>query len=200
MALLRRENMLRRLFVGIAILFFLFACNKGLTPPDSTFNLSRFSVFPQGGNPVGYWVPDTINPVEVTILDELPIDSMQINGDLDGFFSFAYNEICSVNAVLNFRPVVYIDTAKIEIAPIADTIVATGPFDIIEDKMMQLPVVTNDFDLDTLGFTSSQNTLDLISQNITFNLIMEVRLYFIFHLVRSQELALAKKRQNGFSH
>lgn len=193
--------MLRRLFVGIAILLFLFACNKGLTPPDSTLILSRFYVSPQGGNPVGCWEPDSINPVEVTILDDIEVDSFYLDAEVDGYFLFAYDEICSVKAVMSLKPEIYIDGEKIPLdVHVLDTITGTGPYDVLEDQILHAPLQSTNFKLDTLGFTSEQDRLELISLPNTFNYIIEIKLYFVFHLVRSQELALARKRQDDFSH
>jgi hypothetical protein len=164
----------------------LFACDKGLAPPENLSNLSRFPVAPQGGNPVGFWVPDSICPIEVTILDDLPVDSLKLNTDMDGFFSFAYNEVCSVEAVIHFVPKVYVDTLELELQ-IADTVSGIGPYNVIGGQMLHVPLQSTYFQLDTLGFTSHENRLDLISLPNTFNYLMEIRLYFIFHLVRSEE-------------
>jgi len=190
--------MFRRLFVILSILLFLLACNKGLTPPESASNLSRFSVPPQGGNPIGFWIPDSINPVEVTILDELPVDSMHLETRLDGFFSLAYNEVCSVRTILNFTPKVFVDTLALELQ-IADTVSGNGPYDVIDDQILHVPLQSTYFQLDTLGFTSDGDRLDLITLPNTFKYILEIRLCFVFHFIRSQESVLSKKRQDGGS-
>ena len=190
--------MFRRFFIATSIFLFIFACDKGLTPPESSSNLSRFFVPPQGGNPVGFWVPDSINPVEVTILDELPVDSLHLDTRLDGFFSLAYNEICSVRAVLNFTPKVFIDTLALEFQ-IVDTVSGSGPYDIIDDQILHVPLRSAFFQLDTLGFTAERDRLDLITLPNTFKYILEIRLCFVFHFVRSQEAALSKKRRDGGS-
>ena len=187
--------MLRRLFIVLSI--FLFACDQGLTPPESSSDLSRFSVPPQGGNPVGFWVPDSINPVEVTILDELPVDSMYLETQLDGFFSLAYNEVCSVRTVLNFTPKVFVDTLALELQ-IADTVSGSGPYDVIDDQILHVPLQSTYFQLDTLGFTADGDRLDLISLPNTFKYILEIRLCFVFHFIGSQEEFLSKAEQ--YSH
>lgn len=186
--------MYRRLFFILSVLLFLFACDKGLTPPESSSDLSRFSVPPQGGNPVGFWVPDSINPVEVTILDELPVDSMHLKTRLDGFFSLAYNEVCSVRTVLNFTPKVFVDTLTLELQ-IADTVSGNGPYDVIDDQILHVPLQSTYFQLDTLGFTADGDRLDLISLPNTFKYILEIRLCFVFHFVRSQEEVLSKAEE-----
>jgi hypothetical protein len=191
--------MFRRLFIILSILLFLFACNKGLTPPEGASNLSRFSIPPQGGNPVGFWIPDSVHPVEVTILDELPVDSMHLETRLDGFFSLAYNEVCSVRTILNFKPKVFVDTLALELQ-IADTVSGTGPYDVIDDQILHVPLQSTYFQLDTLGFTAEGDRLDLITLPNTFKYILEIRLCFVFHFIRSQEAAFSKKRLNDSSN
>lgn len=176
------------------------ACNKGLTPYETIY----FPITPEGGDPVGTWVPDTLNPVDVEILDEEIIsflDSLVIDTELDGEFFLSYAGVCSVYALMTMNALAYLPGSTSPIThSIFDTIYGEGAYEVIDDVVLHLPIQSTNFQLDTLGFTARQNNLDLITLPNTFDYmgIMEIPLYFVFHLIRSEEEA-SNKTENVFT-
>jgi len=188
--------------VTIFFLVFLllsFKCDKGLIPPESKVSEIEFPVKPLGGDLVGEWVPSEVDPVEAGVMDEslLPdfVDSLIISSTLEGNFKFYVNEQCSIYAELTFNPKVYLQGLPVPLElTIGDTITATGDYEIVDENILCLPVQTSRFDLDTLGFTSSEDRLDLITPYITFSYedLMEFPIYLIFHLTRKSQSSSQK--------
>ncbi|MFH1942345.1 MAG: hypothetical protein ABIL68_09595 [bacterium] len=190
---------MHRLAIFYSFIFLITACNKGLTPPEQPLFTNGFPIQPQGGNPVGDWIPDPVNPVTLTILDESQIpavvDSLIIDTELDGAFSFSVAGVCSVQALLTLKPSVYLLGTPIPFTiTINDTISGKGPFRVAEDIILVLPVRSTHFNFDTLGFTASQNRIDLISLPNIFDYegIIQIPVFFVFHLVLPTETQLGK--------
>lgn len=187
--------MVQKLAALLALaLFVVTACDKGLAPPEAPSQTINFPIAPEGGNPVGVWEPDTTNPVDVTIIDKgnlsVLIDSLVIKSDLTGIFSFSVTGVCSVQAVLTINPIVYLPNIENPLVlTIADTLRGTGPYEVIDNRVLDLPVETSIFQLDTLGFTSRADSLELISLPNTFPQegFSDIRFFFVFHLIRSTE-------------
>jgi len=178
----------------VLTLFVLTACDKGLAPPEAPPKTVSFPIAPEGGNPVGVWEPDTTNPVDVTIIDtsKIPlfIDSLVIKSNLNGLFSFSVAGVCSVQAVLTLNPIVYLPNVENPLVlTIADTLHGDGPYEVIDNRVLDLPIETSIFQLDTLGFTSRADSLELISLPNTFPQegFSDIRFFFVFHLIRSTE-------------
>lgn len=179
-------------FVVVVVLYFLIltACDKGLSPPEFLPIGIDFPITPEGGNPVGNWLPDTINSVDVTILnkEKIPsfVDSLSLNTELDGTFTFAVTGVCSIQALLTIQPEVYIQglSSPLIIPDIVDTLCGQGSYEIIEDRIFHLPLETNLFHLDTLGYTRSRSHLDLITLPNTFPYegFGDINFFFVFHL------------------
>lgn len=179
---------------SVLALFVLTACDKGLAPPERLPKTISFPIAPEGGNPVGVWGPDTTNPVDVTIIDtsKIPkfIESLVIRSNLNGLFSFSIAGVCSVQAILTLNPIVYLKGAENPLVlTIADTLRGSGPYEVTDNRVLDLPVETSIFQLDTLGFTSHADSLKLISLPNTFPQegFSDIRFFFVFHLVRSTE-------------
>jgi len=185
-----------KLFVFLVLLFA--ACDKGLFPPEIPRIALNFPITPEGGDPTGAWVPHTTNPVDVGILDEeilSYLDSLVINTELSGEFFFSAAESCFVHAFMTMHALAYPQGITTPITySIFDTIYGEGHYQVIDDVALHLPVKSTNFRLDTLGFTAHQNDLNFITLPNTFDYmgIMEIPLYFVFHLVRSNEKALSK--------
>ena len=173
-------------FILLSVL--IFACNRGLTPPETPSQEIVFPVQPEGGNPIGVWLPDTSNTADVALLEEFPVDSIVFNTDVDGLFSLELTGICSVYAVISIRPLIYEGGAPLPLnIVIQDTLIGNGSFELIQDEVLYLPVESTIFNFDTLGFSSRQSTLDLITLPTTYvyeNLVT-LQFYSILHLVRS---------------
>jgi hypothetical protein len=185
---------MRRHAIFFSFVFLMTACNNGLTPPEQPPFTNDFPIQPQGGNPVGDWIPDPVNPVTVTILGDPQIlalvDSLIIHTELNGIFSFSVAGICSVQALLTLTPLAYIPGAQDPFSiTIDDTISGTGAYQVIEDKILQLPIKSTHFKLDTLGFTATQNRIDLISLPNIFRYEgnIQIPIFFVFHLVPPAE-------------
>jgi len=170
----------------------LLSCDKGLAPFLNQNNDHKIPSSQNGGNPVGFWVPDTLEPVEVTILDESKIpsmvDSLSLNSNLEGSFAFYPSTVCSVMAVMTIHPTVYMlgSTSPLHAQAVTDTIQGDGYYEIIGDSILCLPVQSNHFNIDTLYYTVTENDLMLLTQENTFNYmqLVEIPLYFTFHLMR----------------
>jgi hypothetical protein len=169
------------------------ACDKGLSPPEATSLLSDFPVEPEGGSPVGVWEPDSLHPVEATLLDMDKIahlvDSLKMESTLEGFFSFDISEACSIHAVLTIKPYVYLkDLPAPLILEISDTLRADGPYSINDGKVLSIPLDYTTFDLDTLGITQKEDALNLISmvRYFPYEGFSELRYYLIIHLNRRE--------------
>ena len=182
------------LLIFIFIFILLSACDKGLSPSENELIPLNFPQEPQGGNPIGNWSPSGTNPVMVTILDyeQIPdmVDSLIINTTLEGYFELEVANTCSIEVIMTLNPQVYLQGSSIPLTlSIADTISGNGPYRIIDDIILNLPVTSTSFQLDTLGFTAVQDSLDLISLPNMFNYqqIIEFPIYFVFHLTRSSE-------------
>ena len=186
---------MRTLKIFTAILIFtLSACDKGLSPPETVPSVIDFPITPQGGNPTGYWIPDSTIPVEVTILDEekIPsfVDSLFLESNLSGVFSFEVSGSCSVNAVLTINPTVYLQGLPTPLVlSIVDTLQANGPYEVIDNRILCIPMNSSFFNLDTLGFTHQNDNLDLITLPNTFpdDAFSDIRFFFVFKLNRSTE-------------
>jgi len=180
--------MMRYLVMGVIFsLFLLSGCDQGLTPPDLTPSLIEFPVMPEGGNPVGTWIPHATNPIEVILLDEFPVDSVVFKSELNGIISLEITGICSVNAVVSFRPLIYNLGQVLEFdTTLTDTLWGNGPYDIIADNILLLPIESNVINFDTLGYTSQQSRLDLITLPTVFVFedMISFRFFAIIHLTR----------------
>jgi hypothetical protein len=167
-------------------------CDQGLTPPEQESLSIEFPVLPDGGNPVGYWTPDPVCPVDAIILKELPVDSLGIHIGLNGDFEFYSDFRCNILAEMDLDITVYlpIEPFVVSIPTIYDTLRCDGPYDIVNETVLTMPLESAHFNLDTLGITADVNTMDLISPPIEFDYmgIMTVHLAFIFHLNRSSEI------------
>ncbi|RKY53002.1 MAG: hypothetical protein DRP89_06820 [Candidatus Neomarinimicrobiota bacterium] len=187
--------MVQKLVVLLALtLFVVTSCDKGLAPPEAPSKTVSFPIVPEGGNPVGVWEPDTTNPVDVTIIDKdkIPsfIDSLIIESNLNGVFSFSIAGVCSLQAVLTINPIVYLPNVENPLVlTITDTLRGDGPYEVTDNRVLDLPVETSIFQLDTLGFTSRADSLTLISLPNTFPQegFSDIRFFFVFHLIRSTE-------------
>ena len=180
---------MRGLLIWVALsAILLTACNKGLTPPEIQPSVIDFPIPPEGGNPAGFWVPDTTRPVEVILLDEFPVDSIIFDTEFNGVFSFELTGVCSLNAILTVSPNIYVLGQRVALdISISDTISGQGPYHIIEDKALTIPVETTVFNVDTLGFSSYENSLDLITlpTMYTYENTLDLRFYCLIHLTRS---------------
>ncbi len=182
------------LMTFLSVLVLQTACDKGLAPPENVPRVIDFPITPEGGNPAGSWIPDETNPVSLVIMDPTAIpfivDSLNIDTALEGFFRFEISSICSVYAVLTLVPSAYVlgSTQPITVV-INDTLSGTGTFEINDDRALALPLETQIFNLDTLGFTASANHMDLITLPNLFNYmdIVEIPVYFVFHLIRAPD-------------
>jgi hypothetical protein len=186
----------RKLIILILPLYFIIACDKGLFLPQDNRPSENGTQTQEGGNPLGFWLPDTISPVEITILDyetisEL-VDSLILETNLEGTFVFEEAEICSIFAILNINSLVYLLGATTPLIPptIIDTLSGAGPYEIIDQTKLHLPIQSSQFKLDTLNYSVNNNRLDMISQKNIFNYmgIIEIPLYFNIHLIRSNEV------------
>ncbi|MCJ7812260.1 hypothetical protein MUP95_02935 [bacterium] len=181
--------------IYVLILFFLLmACDQGLMPPEILDINFKFIIPPQGGNPVGIWIPDTSKPVNITLINEnkLPtfIDSLILETELDknGIFSFSVSGLCSIRAILNIEPTVYIQgLASPLVLTMNDTLFSNGPYEILDDKILCLSMETTFSQLDTLGFTCWENSLELISLPNTFPVqgFDDIQFYYVIYLTRS---------------
>ena len=185
--------MVRKIVLLVVLIFsILVGCDNGLTPPDYEPISVDFPVTPLGGNPMGFWEPDTTNPVDTIILEELPVDSLNLDIEVEGIFSFKSDYQCSVLAEMDINLTVYlpIEPYVVPIPTIYDTLRCQGDYDVINGHVLALPMESIHFDLDTLGITADGNMLDLITPPMDFDYmgVMTVRLSFVFHLVRSSEI------------
>lgn len=186
-----------------ALLGMLFsACDEGLSPYEVQPLTLEFPIEPLGGNPTGTWLPDSIDPILITILDasQIPavVDSMRITSELDGSFSFEITGDCHVEALLTIKPTIYLIGSPNPLSlTLTDTIKGEGSFYLIEDRVLQTPIQSMNFDLDTLGFTNIQDNLELISPPTIFNYmgLVEIPVFLAFRLIRDtgSNLAFAQK-------
>jgi hypothetical protein len=179
----------KRLWVIIAAFSSLVFCDKGLQPPEESSEMPVFSIEPLGGNPVGTWQPDDSLSLELIILDEsvIPsiVDSLALNPRWEGFFHFELTGVCSVSAVLTLAPEVWVSSLPNPMSFLfTDTLSAYGPYELIDDKMLFLPMENQVFHLDTLGISSTARGMDLISVNNMFSYegILNIPVTFVFHL------------------
>ena len=194
------EKMIRKTICLLLLsCFIVLACDKGLAPPEIDPISSEFPVMPLGGNPVGNWVPRPEDPVELTMIDDSQIpalvDSFIFDTELKGIFNFELANVCSVDAVLTLNPLVYLQGSTEPIPfTFPDTIRGSGAYYLIENNILQTPIESTNFNLDTLGFTSGLNSLELISLPNVFSYlgIIDIPIYFIFHLTRADQNPLQK--------
>lgn len=177
-----------------AILFALIltACDKGLIPPDTPPVQINFPIPPEGGNPAGIWLPDATKPVEVTLLDEFPVDSIIFDTELQGIFSFELTGVCSVNAIITLVPNIYVLGQELGLnITLIDTLLGNGPYEFITNEALYLPIQSNILNVDTLGFTTHQASLDLIMLPTTYTWenSITLRFYCLIHLTRQVEQA-----------
>jgi len=180
------------------ILFSCLTCHHGLEPPIVIPVIVDLPVEPTGGNPVGVWRPHPTHPVDVTLMetDQIPefVDSLIIGTQLQGIFSISMTQVCSVQAVLTLTPTVYLAGFPDPfVVTITDTLHGSGTYEIINDRIMALPIQSTTFDLDTLGFSSVSDGLDLISpvNTFTYEGMIELQVHFVFHLVVSDMNGIA---------
>lgn len=171
------------------------SCDKGLSPPAVPSLSNQFPVEPLGVNPVGQWTPRAQDPVDITILDDSQIpavvDSMFFRVALDGGFEFTGDGDCRVAALMTIDAQVYLQDSPTPLQfTFPDSITGEGPYYIIDDTILETPIRSTLFNLDTLGFTSAADALQLISLPNVFSYlgIIEVPIYMIFHLARADEI------------
>jgi len=170
------------------------ACNQGLTPPPPSQVLVTFNPAPEGGNPVGYWVPDEMRAVDASLVDDVDVDTVILDIGLDGLFAFETVERCSINAVMTVNALVRLPgnpPIELRIPTFYDTLSGTGFYNILDDRVLLTPIQSSFFDLDTLGFTASAGKMMLITPAIPFNYmdIMTLDVALIFHLKLEETLA-----------
>jgi hypothetical protein len=167
------------------------ACDKGLAPPPGQGSGYRFPQQPLGGNPMGRWIPDTVDAVDVHFLAQVPADSVNFETGFQGIFSFEQTFICSVDAVLRFKPIIFTggDTLPLDIE-VADSIKGQGAFQIVEDKVLLLPVESHIIDLSTLGFSTGTNTMDFITQALEYEYqgFYKLEYFLVLHMIREAEI------------
>ena len=134
-----------KFYILIVLLWIVVACHQGLAPFETLYLNVDFPILPEGGNPVGIWIPDTTKPVHVALVDpdQLPtiVDSLILKTELEkeGLFSFSNSGLCSVYAVLQIEPVVYLQgLGNPLVFSMNDTLTADGPYEIIDDKILSL--------------------------------------------------------------
>ena len=184
----------KKLYLMIISFLFLMTCHQGLAPLEILYSGFEFPIPPEGGDPVGVWIPDTTKPVHVALVDpdQLPmiVDSLILITELEkeGLFSFSNSGLCSIYAVLIIEPTVYLQGLPNPLVlSMNDTLIADGPYEIIDDKILSLSIETTISQLDTLGFTSHQNDLELISLPNTFPVpgFDNIQFYYVMYLTRS---------------
>lgn len=182
--------MIRSLTTCFALsLIIIFACDKGLSPPDDAPHQINFPIPPEGGNPVGFWLPDTTNPMEVTLLTDMgsAADSVVFDTELEGIFSFEFTGACSVHAIMTLIPIVYNNGQSVPLGiVIVDTLKGIGQYDLMTDEVLFLPIESEVMNLDTVGFTHRQTKLDLISlpTSYTWQNFITIEFYSLIHLTR----------------
>ena len=192
--------MMRKIILLIVTALVLVSCDKGLSPPEILPLSHQFPLEPLGVNPIGNWSPRERNPVDLTILDDSQIpdvlDSMRFEITLDGNFEFKNDGDCSVAALMTIDARVYLQEAQTPLQfTFPDSITGEGPYYILDDTILQTPIQSTMFQLDTLGFTSSTYTLDLISLPNVFSYlgIIDILVYFVFHLEKDVEGVLGSR-------
>ena len=184
----------------ILSIFVIAACDKGLSPTEIPEWLSTFPVPPEGGDPVGMWIPDTTSPVAVGILDTSFVsllDSLIIDTELAGQYVFSDAGVCSVHVLMTMNALAYIGGSPSPFITytLYDTTQGKGAYQVIEDVALELPIQSTNFDFDTLGFTAYSDYLELITLPNVFHIEdfgVDIPLYFLFHLVRSSENTSSK--------
>ncbi|HHS13862.1 MAG TPA: hypothetical protein ENN03_08880 [bacterium] len=179
----------RRFWFILAVFSSLIFCDKGLQPPEETPDMPVFSIEPLGGNPVGSWQPDDSLSLELVILDESAIpsivDSLALNPRWEGIFHFEITGVCSISAVVTLAPEVWVSSLPNPMSFLfTDTLRASGPFELIDDRILCLPMENQVFRLDTLGISSTSRGMDLISVNNMFSYegILSIPVTLVFHL------------------
>jgi len=174
------------LFLIVALLV---GCDKGLAPPPGQGSGYFFPRQPEGGNPMGYWTPDSVDAVEVHFLAQVPADSVHFETAFQGVFAFEQTFTCSIYTELSFRPIIFNsgDTLPLDIN-VADTVTGQGAFEIVNDKILILPLQSQIFNLSILGFNASTGTLDLITQALeyTYQGFYTLDYFLILHLIREE--------------
>jgi len=193
-----RRHTMRRSLKMFTILFTLIltACDKGLIPPDTPPVQINFPIPPEGGNPTGIWLPDATKPVEVTLLDEFPVDSIIFDTELQGIFSFEVTGVCSINAIMTLVPNIYVLGQELGMnITLIDTLLGNGPYEFITDEALYLPIQSNILNVDTLGFTTHQAGLDFITLPTTYTWenSITLRFYCLIHLTQQVEQASLQK-------
>ena len=181
---------------SILIICFTIFCDGGLSPVEERPEIVKFAILPEGGNPVGKWIPTETNSADVIILDESKVpaivDSVFLECDLEGDFSFSVSGEFYVDARVSIKPIAYLtgQEAPLIWQTIVDTLKGDGVYDVVDENMLAMPIRTHQFRLDTLGFTSNQNNLDLITlQNeyTPIKIMQPIPFCFVFHLNRSAD-------------
>ena len=190
--------MMRKLILLIALTLVVASCDKGLFPPEVQPPSSQFPIVPLGINPVGEWVPQEQTPVDIVILDDSQIpavvDSLDFQVALEGSFEFKNDGDCNVEALMTIDAQVYLQGSPTPLQFVfPDSITGEGPYYIIDDTILETPIQSTLFNLGVLGFTASAETLQLISLPNVFSYlgIIEIPIYFIFHLVKNDQNTIA---------
>ncbi len=187
--------------IFVVLLLLVLSCHQGLAPLEMLDIDVDFPIPPQGGDPVGTWIPDTTKSVQVALLDpdQLPalVDSLILETELDkeGLFLFSSSGLCSIYAVMKVEPIVYLQGLQNPLVfNMNDTLTADGPYEIIDDKILSLSMITTFSQLDTLGFTSHQDDLELISLPNSFPVegFDDIQFYYVIYLTRSIDEVLTK--------
>ena len=174
----------------LLLIVLVFGCDKGLAPPPGQGGGYFFPRQPEGGNPMGIWVPDSTDAVEVHFLAQVPADSVHFETAFEGVFQFEQTFVCSIYTALSFKPIIFNggDTLPLDIN-VADTVKGQGLFEIVDEKILILPVRARIFNLSVLGFNAGTETLELITQALEYEYqgFYKLEYYMILHLIREEE-------------
>jgi hypothetical protein len=172
------------------LLLLLFGCDKGLAPPPGQGGGYYFPKQPDGGNPMGTWIPDSTDAIEVHFLAQVPADSVLFETAFEGVFKFEQTFVCSIYTALSFKPLIYNggDLLPLDIN-VADTVQGQGLFEIVDEKILLLPVRYKIFNLSALGFNAATQRLDLITQALEYEYqgFYKLNYYLILHLIRDEQ-------------
>lgn len=175
---------------------FIIRCDKGLAPYLNQEKDHHAPSSQYGGDPTGFWIPDSLKPIEITLFDvsKIPsmVDSLILDSEMNGSYSFYPTSECSIMAVMSISPIVYMfgSTTPLHANAVIDTIKGNGTFHTIGDSILCLPVTSIHFDLDTLFYTVDENVLTLITKKNIFNYmqLIEIPVIFTFNLIRQDKL------------
>ena len=185
---------MRRVIFSLFVLFVLLVnCNKGISPTEvENFPHSdlTFPIEIIGGDLSGNWLPQVDNPLEACLVDpdqlEGLVDSLILETSLSGSLSFNSDQTFTFYSfVIEITPTIITGPMTIPMPPFVEVLDTTAVYEQPWSNAIIMPLETQIFKIDTVGYSVNQDSLTLVTLPTGFPMFSTMEYYLIFRLIKS---------------